>query len=443
MVTEGAAGRMEFRAPWWSPPTVARSRVAKLAGIEAHVDENGRFTYYTYYRGVELQFGRQRPVLAHPPESRVRLPQRRRHDACSGSSCPRASCGLSRPTPWPLPPVLGRGAGRSDPRRRRTRSASCAAPPRCRTTGVPRRPPASPSSETRRWPSTRYGGPAAATPSRRRTGSSSRPRRPSATARTSSGRSTEVSRATAGIHRSRTRWHYMHIAGLSTVRDLYLAERLVFAAATRDAELATRVLIYLGRTVGPQHLATPSALCRTALVNLGALFSGRKDRETRSLSPKRRRSRCYAHAAGQGMSWSSAHIRRQRHHVDRIRRVRRDVHLAAGIADARAGTPGVRPGRRGGSGRHRRRPDGALGGLPCPGRESGDARGPAGIGAHRPRGLLAEYRDAHPRGGPGPDGAGPAVRRRRRPLDVSRVAQGGRVRGRTRRPRGDRCSACG
>ena len=111
------------------------------------------------------------------------------------------------------------------------------------------------------------------------------------------------------IHRSRTRWHYMHIAGLSTVRDLNLAERLVFAAATRDAELATRVLTYLGRTVGPLHLATPSALCRTALVNLGALFSGRKDRETRSLSPKVEES---AHAHGRpGHVLSSAHIRRQ------------------------------------------------------------------------------------------------------------------------------------
>ena len=57
---------------------------------------------------------------------------------------------------------------------------------------------------------------------------------------------------------------------------------------------------------------------------------------------------------------------------------------------------GAGPGRGGGPGRHRRRPDGALGGLPCPGRESGDARGPAGIGAHRPRGLVPEYRDAHP-----------------------------------------------
>jgi hypothetical protein len=42
-------------------------------------------------------------------------------------------------------------------------------------------------------------------------------------------------------------------------------------------------LTYLGRTVGPLHLATPPALCRTALVNLGALFSGRTNREARSL----------------------------------------------------------------------------------------------------------------------------------------------------------------
>jgi hypothetical protein len=42
-------------------------------------------------------------------------------------------------------------------------------------------------------------------------------------------------------------------------------------------------LTYLGRTVGPLHLATPPALCRTAMVNLGALFSGRTPRAARSL----------------------------------------------------------------------------------------------------------------------------------------------------------------
>jgi hypothetical protein len=87
------------------------------------------------------------------------------------------------------------------------------------------------------------------------------------------------------IHRSRTRWHYAHIASLSTARDLNWAERLVFSAATRDPELAARVLTYLGRTVGPLHLATPAALGRTALVHLAAMFNGRADREARPLPP--------------------------------------------------------------------------------------------------------------------------------------------------------------
>jgi hypothetical protein len=33
---------------------------------------------------------------------------------------------------------------------------------------------------------------------------------------------------------------------------------------------------YFGRTVGPLHLATPTALCRAALANLGAFDLGRR-----------------------------------------------------------------------------------------------------------------------------------------------------------------------
>ena len=53
----GRGARWSSAPPWWSPPTVRTSRVAKLAGTEAHVNDNGRFTYYTYYRGVALSSG--------------------------------------------------------------------------------------------------------------------------------------------------------------------------------------------------------------------------------------------------------------------------------------------------------------------------------------------------------------------------------------------------
>ena len=87
------------------------------------------------------------------------------------------------------------------------------------------------------------------------------------------------------VHRSRTRWHYAHIASFSKVRDYNMFERLVFSAATRDAKLATQVLTYLSRAVGPFHLISPAALCRAAMVNLGAMLSGRKSPQSRSLPP--------------------------------------------------------------------------------------------------------------------------------------------------------------
>jgi menaquinone-9 beta-reductase len=83
-------------------------------------------------------------------------------------------------------------------------------------------------------------------------------------------------------HRSRTCWHYAHITSFSQVRPHNLFERLVFSAATRDSLMANRVMSYFGRTVGPLHLAAPAALCRAALVNLGALGRRRDPRRARS-----------------------------------------------------------------------------------------------------------------------------------------------------------------
>jgi hypothetical protein len=70
--------------------------------------------------------------------------------------------------------------------------------------------------------------------------------------------------------------HYGHIAGFSRVRRENSIERLVFSAATRDPEVAARVLTYLGRLVGPISLASPAALGRAAWVNLRHMMSSRR-----------------------------------------------------------------------------------------------------------------------------------------------------------------------
>jgi flavin-dependent dehydrogenase len=77
------------------------------------------------------------------------------------------------------------------------------------------------------------------------------------------------------VHRARTRWHYNLIADFSRVREDNPVEHLVFSAATRDPELARRVLTYLGRSVGPLSLGAPSTLGRAALVNARHYLSGR------------------------------------------------------------------------------------------------------------------------------------------------------------------------
>lgn len=73
------------------------------------------------------------------------------------------------------------------------------------------------------------------------------------------------------LHRARLRGHFWHIASFSKLREPNLLERLLFAAATRDPQVADRVLTYFGRTVGPAHLASPAGLCRAVLVNLGLI----------------------------------------------------------------------------------------------------------------------------------------------------------------------------
>ena len=286
VVAEGAAGAWSSAPSWWSPPTGATSRVAKLAGVEAHVDDNGRFTY------LHLLSRRRRSARAAMPSTGTSTPTSpyafRNDDDTTllGIFLPKGELRAFKADPmgnfrrfWdgvPDPPLIGDAAPICE-----LRGATEIAEPLASRVGprhrLRRRRGDGPRPDLgdRLQLRLRVGGLA---------GGAHR-----AGLRRRQGPPGSLDRGLARyrkVHRSRTRWHYAHIASLSTVRDLNWAERLVFSAATRDPELATRVLTYLGRTVGPLHLATPPALCRTALVNLGGLFSGRTNREARSLSPE-------------------------------------------------------------------------------------------------------------------------------------------------------------
>ena len=119
VVVEGAAGRVEFRAPLVVAADGRTSRVAKLAGAEAHVDDNGRFTYYTYYRGVALSSGGNAQYWHLHPNLAYAF--RNDDDTTLLGDLPaqgRAPGVQGRPH-GPLPPVLGRGPGPSAHRRRR------------------------------------------------------------------------------------------------------------------------------------------------------------------------------------------------------------------------------------------------------------------------------------------------------------------------------------
>jgi flavin-dependent dehydrogenase len=283
VLAEDPAGRVEFRAPLVVAADGRTSRVAKLAAVDAHVDDNGRFTYYTYYRGVALSSGGNAQYWHLHPN----LAYAFRNDddtTLLGIFLPRGELRAFKADPlghfrrfWegvPDAPLIGNAA------------------PICELRGATEIPnhwrPAS-------APGIAFVGDAAmALDPIWGTGCSyafaSADWLVEHTAPAFGAGKDLLGSLDRGlaryrkVHRSRTRWHYAHIASLSTVRDLNWAERLVFSAATRDAALATRVLTYLGRTVGPLHLATPPALCRTALVNLGGLFSGRTKREALSLA---------------------------------------------------------------------------------------------------------------------------------------------------------------
>ena len=71
VVVDDRRGTDEFHAPLVVAADGRASRLAQLAGVEAHVHENNRFTYFTYYRGVPLstavtsQYWHLQPNLAY------------------------------------------------------------------------------------------------------------------------------------------------------------------------------------------------------------------------------------------------------------------------------------------------------------------------------------------------------------------------------------------
>jgi flavin-dependent dehydrogenase len=276
VVADGPAGRREFRAPLVVAADGRASVLAERAGVAPRQHENDRFTYFTYYRGLPLgggvnaRYWHLDPDLAYAfrndddttllgiflPTSELKAFKadpmghfRRFWDRVPGGPCVGTAepiCELRgitrminqwRPAAAPgiafvgdaamvLDPIWGTGCGFGFLSADWLVEATL------------------PSFASGRW---------------------------SATA---------LDRGLARyrrLHRARTRGHYHHIASFSKVRGPNLIERLLFSAAARDPDLASRVLRYLGRTVGPLTLAAPSALLRAAWVNLISCQRGNPD----------------------------------------------------------------------------------------------------------------------------------------------------------------------
>jgi flavin-dependent dehydrogenase len=274
VMVESRAGRAELHAPLVVAADGRSSRVAALAGVEPRVHENNRFSYFTYYRGVPLStqasshYWHLQPNLAYAfcnDDDTTLL----------GILLPKSELRTFKSDPtgnfrrfWdgvPHAPRIG------------------AARPICELRGITEianqwRPAAAPGLAF-------VGDAAMVLDPIWGTGCSfaflSADWLVEQTAAALSG-DLDLEALDRGLeryrrqHRQRTRWHYAHITSFSRVRPHSLLERLVFSAATRDAGLANRVMAYFGRTVGPLHLTTPTALCRAALVNLGVFDLGRR-----------------------------------------------------------------------------------------------------------------------------------------------------------------------
>jgi flavin-dependent dehydrogenase len=267
IVADGPTGRREFEAPLVVAADGRASMLADRAGIAPRLHENQRFTYFTYYRGLRLSSGGNAQYWHLDPE----LAYAFRNDddtTLLGIFLPASELKAFKADPmgnfrrfWdrvPDGPRIG------------------TAEPICELRGITRivnqwRPAAAPGIA--------FVGDAAmvldpiwgtgcgfaflsadwlvqATVPAFAAGCWS----PAALDR-------RLSRYRR-LHRALTRGHYHHIASFSKVRAPNLVERLLFSAATRDPQLARRVLRYFGRTIGPVSLAAPSALLRAVWVNL-------------------------------------------------------------------------------------------------------------------------------------------------------------------------------
>lgn len=294
LVAEGTTGTREFNAPLVVAADGRHSRIAQLAGIPAHVSENDRFTYFTYYRNVRLnsrvnsQYWHMHPRLAYAfqndddtlllgiflPRSELRAFKtdpnrnfRRFWDAVPdgpllGAAEPIEELrGMTEmPNHWrraamPGLGLVGDAALALDPIWGTGCSFACLAADWLVEQTAP------------------------ALGAERRT-------------EQAIDRGLESYRK---LHRSRTRWHFAHIAQFSRGGPMSFPERLVFSAAARDPKVATGLLCYFGRTVGPLSLFTPANLARAAAANLRAAltarissarqprWSGRGGRERRTL----------------------------------------------------------------------------------------------------------------------------------------------------------------
>jgi flavin-dependent dehydrogenase len=275
VVVESRRGRSELHAPLVVAADGRASRVADLAGVEARVHENNRFSYFTYYRGVPLST----QATSHYWHLQPNLAYAFRNDddtTLLGILLPKSELRAFKRDPmgnfrrfWdrvPYAPRIG------------------AAAPICELLGIAEidnqwRPAAAPGLAF-------IGDAAMVLDPIWGTGCGfaflSADWLVEQTAGALAGGSHDLRALDRGLeryrrqHRRRTRWHYAHISNFAQVRPHSLFERLVFSSATRDAAMANRVMSYFGRTVGPLHLATPAALCRAALVNLGAFDLGRR-----------------------------------------------------------------------------------------------------------------------------------------------------------------------
>jgi 2-polyprenyl-6-methoxyphenol hydroxylase-like FAD-dependent oxidoreductase len=270
VVVEHGAGLSRFRAPLVVAADGRTSRLARLAGVEATVHPNQRFTYYTYYRGLPSNT----PVSSsfwhlHP---NVAAACRNDDDTTMlAIGLPRSELRAFKTDPlgnflrfWDQVPDAPRIGGSQ---------------PICALRGITEipnhwRPAAAPGiafvGDAAMVLDPAWGtGCSFAFQSAEWLVEQTAPAYGAATdPRKALDRGLERYRKQ---HRSRTRWHYAHTVGFSQVRPLNPVERLVFSAAARDSRVANHVVSFFGRTVEP-----PSVLGRAALVNLGMLNLGRR-----------------------------------------------------------------------------------------------------------------------------------------------------------------------